>query len=143
MSRKQSAASTESKPSRHGLILLVEDDPMVRRVTQLTLEKAGFRLILAENGEEAHRLFEASGDRIELLVTDVVMPRVSGADLAKSLLKQNAELKVLFVSGYSAELDGLEDLGGERTRLLHKPYSSDTLIESIEAFGLGALLRDA
>ena len=143
MNQHQTAKRSRSDADSRGAILLVEDDPMVRRVTQLTLEKAGYRLIQAENGEEARDAFEASREEIELLVTDVVMPRLSGVELAKALLSVDPELKILFVSGYSSELDGLDELAGGRTRLLHKPYSADTLLRAIEGFGLEALLGNA
>lgn len=83
-------------------ILIVEDEPAVRTATVLTLEKHGYRVVQAQNGAEAQRLVERDTS-IALVLTDVVMPQLSGPELAAQLVKTHPELRVLFMSGYAED----------------------------------------
>ena len=86
-------------------ILLVEDDAPVRRLARLTLERAGYDVLEASSGVEALGVWAEHWETIELLLTDVVMPEgVRGLDLAAQLRTGAPELKVVFTSGYSAEI---------------------------------------
>jgi two-component system cell cycle sensor histidine kinase/response regulator CckA len=82
-------------------VLLVEDEEPVRNITTLLLETLGFRVLGAENGQDALRLFKASREKIDLLMTDVVMPDLSGREVAEALRSLDPDLKVLFQSGYT------------------------------------------
>ncbi len=116
-----------------GTVLLVEDDPMVRRVTRAMLREAGYDLLEAEDGLEALDVFRANESRVDLVVADVVMPKLSGTALARELLAARHDLDVLLVSGYSTELSSLGGLPDERTHLLQKPYTGKALTEKIRA----------
>jgi len=88
-------------------ILLVEDDPLVRKVTRQVLEKAGYEVHLAENGRAALEVYDALGGRIDLLLTDLVMPLgLSGRDLAGRLQSLDPRLAVIMTSGYSPDIFG-------------------------------------
>jgi signal transduction histidine kinase/DNA-binding response OmpR family regulator len=110
-------------------ILLVEDDPAVRTVAARALLAHGYTVIEATNGEEALQIGQARADQpIDLLLTDVVMPRRDGKALAEALRGQSPELRVLFMSGYTDNIvleHGLLMAGFE---LLQKPFSPQELL---------------
>jgi PAS domain S-box-containing protein len=109
-------------------ILLVEDEDAVRRLTAEVLREAGYRVADARSGQAALELFHSHGERFDLLVTDVVMPGMSGRDLAHRLRGRQPGLPVLFLSGYTEEHDEVEpDL------LLPKPFTTETLRRHVRA----------
>jgi PAS domain S-box-containing protein len=110
--------------SRAGVesVLLVEDDDMVRSVALRVLSAQGYRVSSAANGAQAIALFTELGGKVDLLVTDVVMPQMSGKALADELLRQRPTLKVLYTSGYTENTivhQGIVDPG---IHFLEKPY---------------------
>jgi len=111
-------------------VLVVEDEAAVRRAVQRNLERLGYRVIAAQDGEDALRTAEAL-DGIDLLLTDVVMPGMDGPSLACQLREKWPALPVLFVTGYSA--DRLERTGavGPGDRVLEKPYQLAELTRTI------------
>jgi len=114
-------------------ILLVEDEPAVREVARRILERHGYQVLVAESPDHALRLSEQRPGLIHLLVTDVVMPRLSGAQLAQQLLLARPTLKVLYVSGYT---DGsIESHGvlGSGVSFLQKPFTSDSLAGKVRS----------
>ncbi|HXG44298.1 MAG TPA: PAS domain S-box protein [Gemmatimonadales bacterium] len=113
-------------------VLVVEDDPAVRRLTRLTLERHGYRVLEAADGPEAERRWREHQGRIDLLLTDVVLPSgVSGHELARRLSEAGHGLRVVFTSGYSPEIAGRELELGERERFVQKPYTPDELLEAV------------
>ena len=109
-----------------GTVLLAEDDPSVRRLVVSELTRRGFTVIEAEDGAAALEIFRREKDRIDVLVTDVVMPRMNGADLAKAVERIRPGLKILFISGHPERAGaGLDPTGV--TNLLMKPFTADTL----------------
>jgi len=102
-------------------VLVVEDEPAVRRVAARILRSHGYTVLESENGEEAIALLE----RIEapdLLLTDLVMPRMGGRDLARLALARHPGLKVLFMSGYTDDAETRQDLLTRELPFLHKPF---------------------
>ncbi len=108
-------------------LLLVEDDPMVRSLAVEALKLKGYRVLDAGDGREALRLAQGAGD-IDLLITDVVMPRMTGRELADKLRTTAPLLRVLFMSGYPGSLG--EQLG-RNVDLLEKPFTSLTLVSRV------------
>ncbi len=108
----------------HGTILLVEDEDLVRRFTYRSLVAAGYTVIDAADGDGALAAFRDAGGAVDLLVTDVVMPRMSGAELFRRLHAQAADLPVLFISGYTE--DAIVNHGAlERgVNYLQKPFTA-------------------
>jgi CheY-like chemotaxis protein len=105
-------------------LLLVEDRDEVRAVLQSVFSRNGYRTFLAANGPEALRLWEQHRDQIALLFTDVVMPGgMNGRELAERLRAQRPDLKVMYCSGYDANILAAEALVLPGTRFLAKPFN--------------------
>jgi len=114
-----------------GIILLAEDDRSVRRLVVAELGRRGFTVLDAEDGRAALDLFLKHKDTVDILVTDVVMPRMNGADLAREAQAIRPGLKVLFISGHPERAgSGLDPAGV--TNLLMKPFTADTLAARIK-----------
>lgn len=129
--RAQAGAPQESSAepaSGSETILLVEDQAPVRDVAARILRGAGYTVLEAGDGPEALRISNDQGGAIDLVVTDVVMPGLSGPELAEALTRRRATLAVLFVSGYpggSATRDGIRV---PVSHLIQKPFSADQLL---------------
>ncbi len=101
-------------------------------VIKAVLERGGFRTLLASNGEEAAAVWAESKGDIKLLFTDVVMPGgVTGKDLADSLREERPDLKVVFCSGYGAELIGPEIVSAPGNYFLAKPFDVERLTQVV------------
>jgi len=110
-------------PGRGELILLVEDEPQVRQLTDRLLRGLGYRVLSAENGAAALALYEKSGEPVDLLVTDVVMPGIGGSELASELRRRRPELRVLYISGYAKDSDAIERALSAGDSFLPKPFT--------------------
>lgn len=115
-------------------IFVVEDEPAVRSVVEVTLKSLGYTVITAGSGPEALELWPSHAERINLLMTDIVMPGgINGIALAARLMKENPSLKVIYTSGYSTEItEGHFDLP-PKTRFLQKPYLVETLASVVRS----------
>jgi len=129
----EAAAPEEAEAVGTGEVLLVEDDPAVRSVVMRSLHDAGYSVTVAVDPAEAIALVDA-GRSCHLLVSDVVMPGMSGPTLALELRRRLPRLQVLFVSGYSAETELLERVG----RLLPKPFTPRMLLAAVREVLEGA-----
>ena len=105
----------------HETVLLVEDEDSVRRLARLALERNGYHVLVADNGRHALEQAEQHGTPIDLVITDVIMPEMSGRQLADVLRSRWPALKVLFMSGYIQ--DALERHDVTREPFLHKPFT--------------------
>jgi CheY-like chemotaxis protein len=114
----------------HGTILLVEDEPFVREVTCEVLMSCGFKVFSTGGATEAIQSFLDHDRKVDLLLTDLVMPERSGRDLALELKAVCPGLKVLFTSGYPQVLDIAEECAS--TSFLAKPYSVRILVQKVE-----------
>jgi CheY-like chemotaxis protein len=113
-------------------VLVVEDERLVRETAVAILRGAGFEAVEAASAEEALRTFDVARDHIDLLLTDVVMPGMSGVELARRMRAARSELRVLFVSGYpGAEFEPGDDRNADRVPFLQKPYAPDTLVGTL------------
>jgi CheY-like chemotaxis protein len=117
------------------VVLLVEDDPTVRRATERILNENGYVVKSVADGAEALRVSEAR-DRIDILLTDVVMPRMSGIELAAQVREKRPGVAIVYVSGYDESAlpgDGLVD----GALLVEKPFTESSLLAGLRA-GLDA-----
>jgi PAS domain S-box-containing protein len=112
-------------------ILLVEDEPAVRRVAKHVLELNGYNVLVAMDGEEAVRLVESHDRCIHLLVCDVVMPHLGGRPLAERLLALKPDLKVLFVSGYINDAIVRHGVLDSDFAFLQKPFTASALAQKV------------
>jgi two-component system, cell cycle sensor histidine kinase and response regulator CckA len=121
------------KPRRGSeTILLAEDDPAVRVLTRMTLQRFGYRVVEAASGVEALRLWPEHRNDVALLLTDLVMPGgVTGQQLARRVQEDNPRLKVVFTSGYSAEIAGKEMELRSGENFVQKPYTPDRLLDTV------------
>jgi len=128
-----SPASAPSKPQGgNETILLVEDEASVREVTRRTLVRHGYQVLEAVSGVDALRIWEEHGERIQLVFTDLVMPGgIGGRELADQLLGKRPALKVLFTSGYSAEMAGGTVRLKEGVNFIQKPSSLNNILEMV------------
>ncbi len=113
-------------------VLLVEDEAQIRSLGRRVLEDAGFKVLVAKNGVEALRLVERSSSVIDVLVTDVVMPEMSGPELARRLRHEYEDLRVLFVSGYAQNelIPGQQEPGVD---FLAKPFRPGEVVHQVAA----------
>jgi PAS domain S-box-containing protein len=112
-------------------ILLVEDEPIVRELSRQLLESCGYRVIEASDGPEAMELHKGYAGKIDLLLTDVVMPQMSGRELADELLRIQPDLKVLFASGYIDNSSWEHGTTDATARFIQKPFTYETLARRI------------
>jgi two-component system, cell cycle sensor histidine kinase and response regulator CckA len=112
-------------------ILLVEDEDIVREVTGDILQTVGYKVLIARNGAEALRIFEEHQGPIQLMVTDLVMPGMSGRELAKFVLKDYPATKVLYTSGYTDDTVFFNGTLDEHTPFLQKPFTADSLTRRV------------
>ncbi|HEY6443867.1 MAG TPA: ATP-binding protein [Candidatus Acidoferrales bacterium] len=117
-------------------VLLAEDEGAVRDLACEFLTAAGYRVFAAENGEKALKIAETLSQPIHLLVTDVVMPRMRGTELAKKLKRLQPNIKVIYMSGYLGE-EGSEEFVKD-SEYLQKPFSRDSLLHRA-----GAVLNES
>jgi two-component system, cell cycle sensor histidine kinase and response regulator CckA len=114
-------------------LLLVEDNEAVRSLAARALQRRGYKVFEARSGEEALKLTETAGVRPDLLITDVIMPGLSGPSLAGLLLHRQPRLRVLYVSGYTDDANADRGAFLGQAPLLQKPFTPSTLAERIRA----------
>ena len=112
-------------------VLLVEDEPAVRGIARIILERLGYRVLAASTPGEAIRLVETQVGEIHLLITDVVMPEMNGRDLNVRLLALRPKLKSLFMSGYTADVIGHHGVLEAGVRFIQKPFSMGDLATKV------------
>ncbi|HWH93997.1 MAG TPA: AAA family ATPase, partial [Baekduia sp.] len=125
------AAPTETRdngiPGGTETILLVEADELVRTLVGEALERLGYTVLQAANGEEASRLHAHHEGPVDLLIADVLTPRLGGRDLARRLRADSPDLAVVFTSGYPEDLPVPDVAATAATSFVHKPFSPETL----------------
>jgi CheY-like chemotaxis protein len=114
-----------------GTILLVEDDDSLRELLVATLQKSGYRIMEANTPETAIELATAHKEEVQLLLSDVVMPRISGVQLFELLQKSLPQLKAIFMSGYASEMLSRRDRLPSNSLFIEKPFSKESLLSII------------
>src|SRR5579871_417920 len=113
-------------------ILAVDDDQSILRLLDQVLHDAGYRVLLADGGWNAIREFEGSHEPVELLLTDVIMPDLTGPVLAERLRARKPDLQVLFISGFH-DADLVQHFVTRKGfTLLPKPFTIDSLLRSVQ-----------
>ncbi|MDH3255496.1 MAG: PAS domain-containing protein [Acidobacteriota bacterium] len=114
-------------------ILVVEDEDVIRKLLAASLEHKGFDIVTAASAEEAESLLSAGKPRIDLLLSDVVLPGVSGPELAKRVRAAFPDARVLFISGYGYDRIGHLGVLDPAIPLLHKPFTPTELVAKVRA----------
>jgi PAS domain S-box-containing protein len=124
---------TQKKTARRGheTVLLVEDDDMVRNLVRETLERDGYTVIDANSPTEARRAADRHQGAINLLITDVIMPKTNGRELAEQLLKRRPNLKVLYMSGYTDSAIASSGVLQKEMSFLQKPFTPAALVNKV------------
>lgn len=136
-----SKAPSESRVDHTGaekLILVVEDEPAVLNLAAIALRSLGYEVFAASGPLEALKIFEQYADRIDLLLTDVMMPDMSGPEMALSMRAIKPDLKLVFMSGYSDEKLKASDFPGGSFSFMMKPFSSVELAKFVHDALTGA-----
>jgi two-component system cell cycle sensor histidine kinase/response regulator CckA len=118
-------------PKGRETILLVEDEPAVRELIHMVLSERGYKVLEALAPEDAERLASSNGAEIQLLLTDVVMPGISGRDLAKRLTARHPHVRVLYMSGYTFNVIAQDGTLEEGISFLQKPFTPQVLTEKV------------
>jgi CheY-like chemotaxis protein len=112
-------------------ILVAEDDPDVRRVTQIVLREFGYRVIEAVDGNSAIEKFIENRDDIELLLLDVIMPKKNGKKVYEEIRKMRPDIKCFFISGYTADVMQQKGITEQGFYFVSKPISPETLLRKV------------
>ncbi|MFK7838944.1 MAG: response regulator [Bdellovibrionales bacterium] len=113
-------------------ILIAEDDISMLGFLKLALENAGHTVTDKTNGVDALDEIKKNGEHYDLLLSDIVMPGMDGIELSQKATKIKPELKVMFITGFSAVAVGREDIDKEKEKVLSKPFHLNDLVEQVE-----------
>jgi two-component system cell cycle sensor histidine kinase/response regulator CckA len=117
----------DPEPARLEMVLLVEDEASVRTLAETILRRQGYQVVSADCGEAAIEIWKEREGEIDILLTDVIMPHMSGSELAHRLRALKPGLKVLFMSGYTDDMIASHGLLAGETQLIQKPFTSKEL----------------
>lgn len=120
-------------PTGRETILLVEDEDGVRALTRHVLKRCGYTVLESRDGVEAVQIVEQHSGQIDLLITDVVMPRMGGRELAERLASLSSAMKVLFLSGYTDDAVVRHGILEAEVAFLQKPFTPASLAEKVRA----------
>jgi two-component system, cell cycle sensor histidine kinase and response regulator CckA len=129
--REQKQSAGLSLVGGHETVLLVEDEPILLQMGKAMLERLGYRVLDANSPAEAVKIAEEHKNDIHLLITDVIMPEMNGRDLADKLLSLHPHLKLLFMSGYTADVIAHHGVLDPGVKFVQKPFSMKDLANRI------------
>ena len=114
-------------------VLVVDDDSLALDLIELMLAPLGYRVLLATSGEEALEVAENNGRKIDLLLTDIMMPGQTGLDLVKEFIKKYPKTKILFMSGYLCPSVAHHGLAFSEKAFVLKPFTTNTLAKKMRS----------
>ncbi len=113
-------------------ILLVEDQESVRKVVNIVLESLGYKVTAVASGEDALALLREKGTEINLVLSDIILQKMSGKDLVNSIKSINPDMKIILMSGYSHDDLNLDQLLGKNVRFIYKPFTKEKIARHIK-----------
>jgi two-component system, cell cycle sensor histidine kinase and response regulator CckA len=131
VARSSTAPPPRTRSTGNETVLLVEDEAMILRVAKTALEKRGYHVLCASNGAEALELVRRTDARIDMLISDVVMPTLGGPELAARIGELRPAVKVLFTSGYAENQLGAQGVLRQGVNFIQKPYTFAQLAERV------------
>ena len=108
-------------------VLVVDDDPLALDLIELTLTPLGYKVLLASSGEEALQVAENREEKIDLLLTDMILTGITGLDLVKQFVNRYPKTKVMFMSGYMCPSIAHQDVALSEKAFVLKPFTTNTL----------------
>ena len=130
---EESQAEHEIDLSGHGLILVVDDEATIRRTAKMALERYGYEVLVARDGQMAVEIFEERADEIRLVVMDLTMPEMGGEEAVRRLQSIRPGVRVILSSGYH-EMDVIQNFDGQKLAgFIQKPYNIRTLATKVKA----------
>jgi len=140
--RSEPAGVSAAESGRGGTILVIEDEPALRRGMERVLAAAGYRVLLARDGREGIESYRKHRARIDLVISDLVMPKLGGKEVLAEIRREGGACPFLLITGYSVE--SLGELRGKGVWMLTKPWSQRDLLEAVrEAIGDEPLAPEA
>jgi CheY-like chemotaxis protein len=121
----------EHMPQGTETMLLVEDEAMVREISRQVLEMCGYTVLEAQHGVEALSIFQEEKDKIDLMITDVIMPQMGGRELVERVKQTHPQLRVLFTSGYTDDAIVRHDVIDAGTYFIPKPFTPGALAHKV------------
>ena len=112
-------------------ILLVEDNEADRELATRTLSREGYRVLEARDGEEALKLYQVHGPTVDLVLTDIIMPRMDGVELVERIREMVPKVKVLFTSGYARNPRIEQKIAGHKVNFIEKSYDLSALLKKV------------
>jgi CheY-like chemotaxis protein len=128
---KSSNSALRAVSQGHETILLVEDEAGVRELITEVLSTVGYHVLSATDGQDALKVSAGHGDQIQLMITDVIMPSMSGRELADRLRIERPEMRVLFISGYTSDAIGRHGVLDENIAFLEKPFTPASIARKV------------
>jgi two-component system, cell cycle sensor histidine kinase and response regulator CckA len=134
----QSPPAQEQPPARPErgegeIVLVVEDEPALREVTRRILARNGYQVLVAADGNQAIEAATACPQRLDVLLTDVVMPGMQGREVAERVRMLQPDVRVLFMSGYTQGLLGAQQVLAPGVSLIEKPFSEGSLLTKLRS----------
>ena len=130
-SRSMEARPTKLPPGHQELILVVDDEASIRQVTQRNLEACGYQVLTAKNGAEAIRLYSEHREKIQAVLTDMMMPVMDGQATIRALRQLDPRVRIIGVSGLTSTSQAAEMTGTAVQAFLLKPYTSEKLLTTV------------
>ncbi len=139
--RRRNATPSPSAPSRATqypggteTILLADDNPTILKISEIMLQRLGYRVLIAHGPVEALRMSQEHGEAIDLLMTDMVMPEMTGKELADTLTAERPGLRVLFMSGFASDITGGSAAANDdKKAFIQKPFTMPALAGALRA----------
>jgi len=128
---ESSKVSARKIPQRHGTLLVVEDEEILRAMLRRGLESAGYTVIVAANGDEALPAFKENMAKIDLVITDVIMPMMDGPALADAIREMRPDMNILYMSGYTDDALSQHGVLNTGVQLILKPFTVEALVQKI------------
>jgi CheY-like chemotaxis protein len=126
------ASDMKSAPAKDQLVLVIDDEEIIRRTAKSMLERHGYTVVLAEDGKDGIEMFQALGDKVSAVLLDMTMPVMSGQETFSRLKVINPAVKVVLSSGYSQAEAIRRFMGKGLAGFIQKPYSSSALAQKIQ-----------
>ena len=129
--RETVSTTDREAPRGDATVLICDDEPAILRAASQVLQNSGYSVLVASTPSQALELIRDFDDPIDLLITDVIMPGMSGADLAAEVQSSHPRIRVLYITGYSPDVLDTDGGIGPDLEFLHKPFNSDALLHRV------------